>query len=304
MTAYPAVFLSFFEVSRTVNSMCVAGVALIVIAALAVRNDFALARGLEKIITLANFSFAVPLAMFGALHLAAAWGISTMVPSFVPWHLFWAYFVGVALLAASLSMATKIKVVWSGLLFGLMMFIFVATMDVPGVLSDLHNRISWTLMLRELSFGCGGGLLAAAAISTPQKTGVKTLVMLGRIVLGITAVFYGVEHFLHPINAPGVPLEKIVPEWIPGRALVGYLTGAILLVAGACILLRRKTRMAAGYLGAWLLLLVLAVYGPILIVSLMDPSTDVKVEGLNYFGDTLLFAGTILALAQAIPQED
>jgi hypothetical protein len=38
-----------------------------------------------------------------------------------------------------------------------------------------------------------------------------------------------------------------------------------------------------------------------LIVSLLDPSTDVKVEGLNYFFDTLLYAGAILALASASP---
>jgi hypothetical protein len=45
-------------------------------------------------------------------------------------------------------------------------------------------------------------------------------------------------------------------------------------------------------------------YGPILIASLADPSTDVKVEGINYFLDTLLFAGAILALAGATPRTD
>ena len=79
--------------------------------------------------------------------------------------------------------------------------------------------------------------------------------------------------------------------------LIGYLTGAILLVAGIYILLARKTRMAATLLGAWLVLLVLFVYGPILMVSLMDPNTGIKIEGINYFADTLLFAGAILALA-------
>jgi hypothetical protein len=34
--------------------------------------------------------------------------------------------------------------------------------------------------------------------------------------------------------------------------------------------------MAATYLGSWILLLVLFIYGPILIVSLADPSTEVK----------------------------
>jgi hypothetical protein len=75
-------------------------------------------------------------------------------------------------------------------------------------------------------------------------------------------------------------------------------------VAGLFILLAKKTRMAAGYLGAWIVLLVIFVYGPILIASLADPSTAVKVEGLNYFFDTLLFAGTILALASTTPRSD
>ena len=125
------------------------------------------------------------------------------------------------------------------------------------------------------------------------------LITIGRIVIGITAVFYGVEHFFFPINVPGVPLEKVMPVWIPVRPLISYVTGAILIVAGGGILLTRKIRMAASYLGAWILLLVVVIYGPILVVSLLDPSTAVKVEGINYFFDTLLYAGTVLALASA-----
>jgi hypothetical protein len=86
--------------------------------------------------------------------------------------------------------------------------------------------------------------------------------------------------------------------------VLGYLTGAILLVAGASILLDKKTSIAATYLGAWMVLLVLFIYGPILIAQISDPSTAVKVEGINYFADALLFAGAILALANATPRTD
>ena len=131
-----------------------------------------------------------------------------------------------------------------------------------------------------------------------------TLITVGRIVIGSGAILWGVQNFLHPLNVPGVPLEKMIPAWIPGKLLIGYLTAAILLVAGAGILQGRKMRTAAAYLGAWILLLVIVVYGPILIVGLLNPSTDVKVEGINYFFDTLLYAGTVLALANAIPRAD
>src|SRR5580700_4494024 len=298
---HSTILAAFLEISRTVVSMCGAGILLFLIASWAAKTDIAQARGLDKVVALSNLCFAMPLAVFGALHLSAARGLSTMVPEFMPWHLFWAYFVGVALIAASLSIATRIQVQWSGLLFGLMMFSFVAMMDIPGALADRHNRIQWTLVLREMSFGCGGWLLAAAALGGRRG---KNLITLGRIVVGFTAMFYGVEHFLHPINVPGVPLEKLMPSWIPGRMLISYLTGAFLVVCGTAILLAKKTRTAATYLGTWILLLVVFIYGPILITSLLDPSTDVKVEGINYFADTLLFAGAILALASASPRTD
>jgi len=122
--------------------------------------------------------------------------------------------------------------------------------------------------------------------------------------VAIAGIFFGLETFLHPLGRPGVPLEQLMPAWIPGRLLIGYVTGAILLVAGTSILLAKKTRMAATYLGTWLVLLVLFIYGPILIAALADPSTGVKIEGINYFFDTMLFAGAILALASATPRTD
>jgi uncharacterized membrane protein len=282
--------------------MSVAGAVLFVVAAWAAKNDVARARGLDKIVALSNLCFAIPLAVFGALHLSAAPFLQNMVPSYVPWHLFWAYFVGVALIAGALSIALKIGVRWSGLLFAIMMFLFVAMLHLPGALTD-HLRTSWVVVFREPSFAAGGLLLSAAAAGWEPR--VKTLlIVLGRTIIGITAIFFSVQQFLHPPLAYGVPLDKIMPVWIPAPSVIGYLTATILLIAGICILFAQKTWIAATYLGAWILVLVIFVYGPILITSLLDPSTAVKVEGLNYFADTLLFAGSILALANASPRSE
>ena len=312
---------AFLEFSRTVTSMCSAGIALILVALWAAKTDVARACGLDKIVALSNLFFAAPLAVFGALHLAAAKALATMVPSYMPWPLFWAYFFGFALLAASLSIATKILVRWSGLLFGIAMFCFVAMMDIPGALQTPGDRFGWILAIRELAFGAGAWLLAAGAMSgkmtgavsgaitkstTNAATGqVKTTFLtIGRVVVGITAIFYGVEFFLHPQGVPALPLQKMMPDWIPAHLLINYLTGAILVVSGAAILLAKKTRLAATYLGAWIVLLVVVIYGPILISALSNPSTEIKIEGINYFFDTLLFAGVILALASATPPTD
>jgi len=284
--------------------MCGAGILVFLVALWAAKTDMARARGLDKIVALSNLCFAVPLAVFGALHVADVNFVAPLVPKYMPWRLFWAYFVGFALIAASLSIGTKIQVRWSGLLFGIMMFLFVAMLIIPGVLAHPKDRFAWTFVFRESSFASGAWILAGNALREKGSGRGNRLITVGRVVIAIAAMFYGVEHFLHPLNVPGVPLEKLMPAWIPARLLIGYVTGVILLVAGASILMGKSVRMAATYLGAWIVLLVLFVYGPILIAALADPSTGTKIEGINYFADTLLFAGAILALASATPRTD
>src|SRR5580693_3307247 len=96
------ILVMFIGTSRTVIAMCAA------------RTNIARAPGLEKIVALSYLCFAVPYGVFGALHLFGVEFVAPLVPEYMPWRLFWAYFVGVALVAASLSIATKIQVRWSG----------------------------------------------------------------------------------------------------------------------------------------------------------------------------------------------
>jgi uncharacterized membrane protein YphA (DoxX/SURF4 family) len=301
---HPTILAAFLEVSPTVIAMCSAGIALFLIATFAAKNDIAKARGLDKIVALNNLCFAIPLAVFGALHLFGSQSLLPLVPQYMPWRMFWVYFVGCALIAASLSIATQIAVRWSGLLFGIMMFLFDAMIHVRGVLANPHNRILWTIVIREASFGGAGWILAGNAMNGWRRQGKSLLVTVGRILIAIAAIFFGIEHFLHSEGLPGVPLVKQMPEWIPARVLIDYVTGAALVVAGICFLLARKMRMAATYVGGWILLLVFVIYGPVLILALSDPATAVKIEGINYFADTLLFAGAILTLASATPRSD
>jgi hypothetical protein len=301
---HPAILATFFEISNTAVAMCVAGIALFLIGVWAAKNEFAKARGLDKIVALSNLCFAVPLAVFGALHLFGPGFVKDLVPKYMPGRMFWVYFVGGALIAASLSIATKIGVRWSGLLFGIMMFLFVAMLYLPFALGHLHARITWTIVFREMSFGGAGWILAGNAKDGWRGQAKSTLINVGRVFVTAAVIFFGVEHFLHATGLPGVPLEKQMPAWIRGRVLIDYVTGAALLVAGGSILLNRKTRTVATCVGGWILLLVLVIYGPVLIGALSSPGVGVQVEGINYFADTLLFAGVILALASATPRSD
>ena len=126
---------------------------------------------------------------------------------------------------------------------------------------------------------------------------VAALAAIPRFFVGIPSLFYGVEHLLHPAYVPGVPLKKLTPEWIPGRIFLSYFVGVILIVAGVCLLMNKKARMAATSLGLTILLTVLWIYLPMLLRAPTD------VVALNYFFDTLLFCGAILLLANAMDKE-
>ncbi len=178
-----------------------------------------------------------------------------------------------------------------------MMFLFVAMIHLPGAIAS-GDRILWTIVVREMSFGAGGCVMAAIAMGGRSDEWGRRLIAFGRVPIAAAAIFFGVEHFLHPLGLPVVPLRKEMPAWIPAPDVISYATGAFLIAAGTCFLLNRKSRIAATYLGAWILLLVVAIYGPVLIGAPANPSQAAKIEGLNYFSDTLLFGGLVLSLAR------
>ena len=287
--------------SPTAIAMCSAGLLVLLIGVWKRKEEVAASRALERVVALVGVCFAIPLAVFGALHLFGPDFIAPLVPAYMPWRMFWVYGIGCALIAAAVSMAADRAVRWSGLLFGLMMLLFVAMLYLPGALRHPNDRMGWTIVCRESSFGGAAWILAATAAPGWPANIRRALLAVGRALVIPALLLFGVEHFLHPTLLPGVPLVKEMPAWVPARALIDYVTGAALLVVAGSVLLNRNTRTVAAGVASWLLLLVLAIYGPVMILALTQPETGVQVEGINYFADTLLFTGVILAVAKVYP---
>jgi len=68
---------------------------------------------------------------------------------------------------------------------------------------------------------------------------------------------------MHGNYVPGIPLKRVTPEWVYGHAIWTYLAAAIYAVAGIPLLVGKKTRLAATWLGLTVLFLELVVYVPI-----------------------------------------
>jgi uncharacterized membrane protein len=267
-----------------------AGSAVLAAGLFLVRPRFAAASGAGRVLVLGPVFEAVALAIFAAEHFLAARDLSAIVPRWLPGPLFWTYFVGAALLAAAISFIAWRYVRWSAFLVALLFLIIVATIDLPNLPKHVHERLFWTLTVRETAFASGAMVLAGSL--WPQRRPVGSmLIVLGRFFVACTFVFYSIQHFLFPRFVPGVPLQKMTPAWVPAPTLLAYLVGTTLLAAGVGLLIRRTRRGAAAAAGAVLLLLTIFFYVPILATEIRSP---LAVEGVNYVGDTLLFAATAL----------
>ncbi len=291
-----------FGTTATVFWIYVCASLLLVIGLIRIAADVREARGVDRILPFGLLFFAIPMAVFGTEHFTDTADIVNLVPGWIPAHLFWALAVGAGFVCGGLAIAARVQARLAAALIGATMLIFVLVMDIPGLLGHTDSRFFWALALRQLVFSGGGFALAMSRWSArpPQPwPGERRAAWLAvaRLFIGVPSVFYGVEHLLHPANVPGIPLKLLTPEWIPGRIVVSYFVGVILILAGAALVVNKKSREAATVLGLTILLAVLWIYLPMLIAA---PKSLIA---LNYFFDTLLFCGTILALAGALERD-
>jgi uncharacterized membrane protein len=279
--------------------MSFAGVAFLIAGMFAARRELQAATGLDKWIALGSVFVAAPLAVFGAEHLSAPRVLLEVVPEWMPGRLFWAYFVGVCLMAAAVSLTVKKYVPLTAALLAVMFFSFVGMIHLPNVAAHLKERLFWTIAARDAVFGAGALTLAGALMKGADGRRSNWPVTFGRLLIAVVLIFFGVQECLYPKFAPGVPLPKMTPAWVLLPAMWVYLCGAILIACGACLLLNKYARTAATLAGALMAVLTLVLYVPIL---LMNSGTGPLVEGLNYVADTLLFGGAVLFLAKALPK--
>lgn len=293
-----AELMMLFGIERTVFWPYFAGIVLTIVAlAMIVGREVPQAKGLDKVVVFGRLFFAVPMAIFGAEHFVFRREMGPMVPSWIPWHSFWILLVGTALIAAATSIIVKKIAGLAATLLAAMLFSFVLLIDIPSVIATSGDRFRLAVALRDTSFSAGA--LAFAVAQAQQSTRfTPAMLRLVRWVIGIVSVVFGVEHFLHPQNVPVVPLEQLMPAWIPGHAGLAYVTGTVMIACGAGIVWGAKARLAATWLGIYSAAIVLLVYLPMLLAK--PGSIGV---GMNYLADTMVYCGCALVLAEALPRD-
>lgn len=241
-----------------------------------------------RLSAIAKVFIAAPLAAFAGEHFTIAANIAELVPQWLPARLFIAYFVGVAELAAAVSLVAGRATRWSTLLLAIMFGLFVLLMDLPAAIETPGNRLFWILAVRETSFAMG-----ALALFNRQARSSR-LATLARWWMGLAILYYGLDHLLHPELSPGVPNSKPTSSWVPLPLIASSLTGALLIACGGGMLVRGSARIAAHVAGALLLALTVVLYGPDLFLA---HTSSERLGAINFIFDTLLFSGVLLAAA-------
>lgn len=267
------------------------------IATIFLSGDWQRTRGLDKLTLFGAAFYAAPVAAFGTEHFTLTPVIASIIPAWIPWHVFWAYLVGACFITAGFSLVSRIQWRLAASLLALTFVAFVVLMDLPGWLRNPRDRVGLALVLRELSF-CAGPLALATSLSE-QGRATHILRTIARFLIAVTVLFYSVEQFLHADHVPGVPLERITPTWIYGHTFWTYFAAVVYAVAGIPLLLGKKTRVTATWIGLAVLVVELFVYAPIGVVD--RASLDL---GFNYWADTLMYCGAVLLLASALPRKE
>jgi uncharacterized membrane protein len=110
--------------------------------------------GFPKFVKTGKILFALSLPIVAVQHFLYADFIATLIPGWIPFKLFLAYFIGVAFTLACISILTNIKTRLACILLGFMFLFWVIFLHAPRVVSNLNKEPEWTSMFIAFAF-CG-----------------------------------------------------------------------------------------------------------------------------------------------------
>ena len=97
---------------------------------------------------------AVTVAVFGIDHFIYVEFVASLVPFWIPGHVFWTYFCGAALIAAGAGMLLRIQARLAAGLLGSIIFVWLLVLHIPRAIADptgAHGN-EWTSVFEALAF--------------------------------------------------------------------------------------------------------------------------------------------------------
>ena len=153
------------ERTRAFEPFALAG-ALLVLAALLQRDTSGGATSIassKNLILFGRVIFGVSMVIFGWQHFLYAAFLATLVPAWLPAHLFWIYFTGTGMIAAGLAITFNVLGEIASYGLALMFGLWVLVLHGPRVIVKPHNGDEIASLFVALAF-CGASLIIAGAL--------------------------------------------------------------------------------------------------------------------------------------------
>jgi uncharacterized membrane protein len=135
------------------TALTLAGGCLVVAGTLPAAGSGSSLAWLDKLIPLGMYPLAFMVIVFGADHFIHVKFVASMVPAWIPAHIFWTYFAGTALIASGVGMITRIKSRLAATLLGVMLLTWVLILHIPRAIADPYSGIGgeWTSVFEALA---------------------------------------------------------------------------------------------------------------------------------------------------------
>lgn len=118
---------------------------------------------------------ALSLFVFGVDHFLALAPIGSLIPGWIPWHVFWIGFFGAGFIAAGLSIGLNVLLRWGATCLGLMFAIWVFTLHLPMVLGwyVIPGRTNvasmWSSLLIAVALWGGAWAVARTGVARAES---------------------------------------------------------------------------------------------------------------------------------------
>jgi len=94
----------------------------------------------EKIIPAGKIFFSITMIAFGIDHFLYTDFVATLVPAWIPGHIFWTYFAGIALIGTGVGIILKFTRKWVALLAAAMIFLWFIVLHIPRAIADPNGN--------------------------------------------------------------------------------------------------------------------------------------------------------------------
>lgn len=165
----------------------------------------------------------------------------------------WAWLNSLVLALGGIGLAWSRSARATGLiLWGLLTLLLFA--HAPGLLAEPGNAVRWVSAAEVLGLLC-----ACMIIAAPDRPDLR---LAARLAVGLMLVLFGAVHWMYVGAVAG-----LIPEWMPGRAVWPWITGAANLAAGLALISGVLPRLASALVGAMFASWIVLVHLPRLLAA-------------------------------------